>query len=85
LGSLKWSLFARSIRIRDTLNIKNDGNTSNNPLLRRILGGICLQLGGEDISNSSSLGLIDWTFVGVLVFFTSLGSEGGYAMDDGNN
>lgn len=74
-------LLSGSELIRHTLNIHNEGNTSQDPLGRGVLGS--LHLCGEDVCVHTIFSLVDGALIDVLLFACntleeSLGSDDGH-------
>jgi len=68
--------------VGDTLDVKDDGHTGDDPLLRRSLG---LELGVEHIGCTSSLGLVDGALVHVLLLSAVGWDWQRAAVDDGHD
>jgi hypothetical protein len=75
----KSDFFAWCESISHTLNIKNDSDSCNDPLLR---WGLCLELCSEHIGSSSGLSLVDWALIHILFFFTVLRNQLSSAVND---
>ena len=73
------NFLAVSEGIGDTLDVKNDRNTGDDPLLRRSLG---LKLCVEHISGTSGLSLVDWALINVLFFSSVCGDRERLAKND---
>jgi len=78
--SLRWFLSDLE-GIGSSFNIKDDGDSSKNPLLWWLLG---LKLSIEHIGVSSKLGLVDWARVDTLLFLR-LSKLLGYTVDNWND
>ena len=79
----EWNFFSWGEGIGDTFDIKNECNTSKDPLL---WWEFCLQLGGENVSVTSILSLVAWALVDVLVYlFDSGGDDLSSAVNDWHN
>jgi len=77
--SNKCDFFSWSKSVRNTFNIKNKGYTSKNPFLWWEFG---LQLSGENVSVTSVLCFVTWTFVDILVYLKIVGDHGGSTVNN---
>ena len=80
--SNNWNFLSWCKGVRDTFNIKKNGDTGQDPLLRRSFG---LQLSRENEGVSSVLSLVNWAVVDALVILSGSIKWYGSAVDDWHN
>ena len=78
----QWNFFSWGESIGDTFNIKDQGDTSKNPLLGWEFG---LELGCEHVGVSSVFGLVDWALIDTLINLNSCWDLVSSAVDNWNN
>jgi hypothetical protein len=73
-------LLAWRVRVRDAFDIKNDGDTGNDPLGGRVLRGP--EEGHEDEVLTTELSHVDWALIDVLLDLAVLVERRSLAVDD---